>query len=140
MLIRAGRADLIGAVTALREAAGGLPHPALEAAALEHASFLENLAEEWDVLTRQVLLVIREPAHGSCPVSARALRAGHICGRWSCPQWTPSGVSVSVVTMVVRRISSRVFVGRRMELAALDAVLARAGNGDGSAAADPDPE
>jgi hypothetical protein len=102
VLIRAGRADLVGAVTALRETAGGLPHPALEAAALEHASFLENLAEEWDVLTRQVLLVIREPAHGSCPVSARALRAGHICGRWSCPRWTPSGVSVSVVTMVVR--------------------------------------
>jgi DNA-binding CsgD family transcriptional regulator len=35
--------------------------------------------------------------------------------------------------MVVRRISSPVFVGRRAELAALDAVLARAGNGDGSA-------
>jgi DNA-binding CsgD family transcriptional regulator/tetratricopeptide (TPR) repeat protein len=35
--------------------------------------------------------------------------------------------------MVVRRISSPVFVGRRPELAALDAVLARAGNGDGSA-------
>jgi predicted ATPase len=35
--------------------------------------------------------------------------------------------------MVVRRISSPVFVGRRSELAALDAVLARAGNGDGSA-------
>jgi DNA-binding NarL/FixJ family response regulator/tetratricopeptide (TPR) repeat protein len=35
--------------------------------------------------------------------------------------------------MVVRRISSPVFVGRRSELAALDAVLARAVNGDGSA-------
>jgi DNA-binding CsgD family transcriptional regulator/tetratricopeptide (TPR) repeat protein len=35
--------------------------------------------------------------------------------------------------MVVRRVSSPVFVGRRPELAALDAVLARAGNGDGSA-------
>ena len=30
ILIRAGRADLSAAVTALREAAGGLPHPALE--------------------------------------------------------------------------------------------------------------
>ena len=65
VVIRAGRADLTGAVTALREAAGGLPHPALEAAALEHASFLAGLAEERDVLTRQVLLVIREPAHGT---------------------------------------------------------------------------
>src|SRR5215469_496570 len=35
--------------------------------------------------------------------------------------------------MVVRRISSPVFVGRHSELAALDAVLARAANGDGSA-------
>jgi DNA-binding CsgD family transcriptional regulator/tetratricopeptide (TPR) repeat protein len=34
---------------------------------------------------------------------------------------------------VVRRISSPVFVGRRSELAALDAVLARAANGEGSA-------
>ena len=65
VVIRAGRADLSGAVTALREAAGGLPHPALEAAALEHAEFLAGLAEERDVLTRQVLLVIREPAHGT---------------------------------------------------------------------------
>lgn len=35
--------------------------------------------------------------------------------------------------MGVRRISSPVFVGRRSELAALDAVLARAGDGGGSA-------
>jgi len=35
--------------------------------------------------------------------------------------------------MVVRRISSPVFVGRRLELAALDEVLARAANGNGSA-------
>jgi len=65
VVIRAGRADLTGAVTALREAAGGLPHPALEHAALEHAAFLAGLAAERDVLTRQVLLVIREPSHGT---------------------------------------------------------------------------
>ena len=65
ILIRAGRADLSAAVTALRETAGGLPHPALEAAALEHAAFLDGLAADRDVLTRQVLLVIREPAHGT---------------------------------------------------------------------------
>ena len=65
ILIRAGRADLSAAVAALREAAPGLPHPALEQAALEHAAFLEDLAAERDVLTRQALLVIREPAHGT---------------------------------------------------------------------------
>jgi hypothetical protein len=65
VLVRAGRADLSAAVAALRETAPGLPHPALEQAALEHAGFLEGLATERDVLTRQALLVIREPGHGA---------------------------------------------------------------------------
>ncbi len=65
VLVRAGRADLSASVAALREAAPGLPHPALEQAALEHASFLEGLAAERDVLTRQALLIVREPGHGT---------------------------------------------------------------------------
>jgi hypothetical protein len=65
ILVRAGRADLSGAVASLREAAPGLPHPALEQAALEHASFLEGLAADRDVLTRQALLIVREPGHGA---------------------------------------------------------------------------
>ena len=65
ILIRAGRADLTGAVTALRDAAPALPHPALEYAALEHAAFLAGLAAERDVLTRQALLILREPGHGT---------------------------------------------------------------------------
>ena len=65
ILVRAGRADLTAAVAALREAAPALPHPALEQAALEHASFLEGLAAERDVLTRQALLIVREPGHGT---------------------------------------------------------------------------
>jgi len=82
ILIRAGRADLSAAVTALRETAGGLPHPALETAALEHAAFLDGLAADRDVLTRQVLLVIREPAHdttrpgGGTAAARAAQRAG----------------------------------------------------------------
>ena len=81
VLVRAGRADLSGAVAALREAAPGLPHPALEQAALEHASFLEGLAAERDVLTRQALLIVREPGHGAArpggTAAGRALqRAG----------------------------------------------------------------
>ena len=74
VLIRAGRAELSTAVTALRDAAPALPHPALEQAALEHAWFLEGLAAERDVLTRQALLILREPGHGT---AGRALqRAG----------------------------------------------------------------
>jgi len=65
ILVRAGRADLSAAVAALREAAPALPHPALEQAALQHAGFLEHLAAERDVLTRQALLIVREPGHGA---------------------------------------------------------------------------
>ena len=65
ILVRAGRADLSAAVAALREAAPALPHPALEQAALEHARFLDGLAAERDVLTRQALLILREPGHGT---------------------------------------------------------------------------
>jgi hypothetical protein len=76
ILVRAGRADLSAAVAVLREAAPALPHPALEQAALEHAGFLEGLAAGRDVLTRQALLVLREPGHGG-GTSGRALqRAG----------------------------------------------------------------
>src|SRR5207247_850611 len=61
ILVRAGRADLSAAVAALRDAAPALPHPALEQAVLEHAAFLDGLAAERDVLTRQALLIVREP-------------------------------------------------------------------------------
>jgi PrgI family protein len=82
ILVRAGRADLSAAVAALREAAPALPHPALEQAALEHAAFLDQLAADRDLLTRQALLILREPAHGAGvpgagPAAGRALqRAG----------------------------------------------------------------
>jgi PrgI family protein len=75
ILIRAGRADLSAAVAALEDAAPALPHPALEAAALDHAAFLAGLADGRDLLTRQVLLVVREPRRGG-PAAARASGAG----------------------------------------------------------------
>ena len=82
VLIRAGRADLTSAVAGLREAAPGLPHPALEQAALEHAQFLDGLAAERDVLTRQALLVTREPGHGGTRAGAgtAAARAAQRAG------------------------------------------------------------
>jgi hypothetical protein len=61
-VVRAEPVDLAPAITRLRGAAGGLPHPALEAAALDHARFLAELAATRDLLSRDVLVVFRDPA------------------------------------------------------------------------------
>lgn len=62
VLVRVERADLAAHLRQLDQTAGGLPHPALEAAARDHARFLSELAGRRDVLRRQTLLVLREPA------------------------------------------------------------------------------
>jgi hypothetical protein len=61
VLVRAERLDLSGQIAELREQAGGLPHPALEQAAREHAEYLDQLGRATDLLRRQVLLILREP-------------------------------------------------------------------------------
>ena len=62
ILVRAEPVDLAPALERLLEAAPGLPHPALEAAARGHARFLADLAARRDLLRREVLVVLREPA------------------------------------------------------------------------------
>jgi len=74
-LVRSNRVDLRGLVEGIEEAAGGLPHPALEAAAREHAGFLRSLGARRDALSRQVLLCFREPGRGSPEESSSSL--GH---------------------------------------------------------------
>jgi hypothetical protein len=61
VLVRAQPLDLTGQVDDLRARAFAQPHPALRAAALEHAEFLTRLAGHGVLLRRQVLLVLREP-------------------------------------------------------------------------------
>ncbi len=61
VVVRTDRIDLTSIVAALETAAGGLPHPGLEAAARSHAGFLAQLAGRSDLLSRQLLLVLREP-------------------------------------------------------------------------------
>jgi hypothetical protein len=61
LLVRADRMDLAEAIDALLQAAPNLPHPALEDAARGHAGFLAGLDAQRDLLTRQCLLVLREP-------------------------------------------------------------------------------
>ncbi|MFF9897757.1 PrgI family mobile element protein [Streptomyces longispororuber] len=61
ILIRAERLDLSSQIRELRAYAAHLPHPALEQSAREHVDFVERLAQEAELLRRQVLLVLREP-------------------------------------------------------------------------------
>lgn len=67
VLIRAERLDLSTQIGELRQYAPSLPHPALEAAAREHADYLAQLAQSTDLLRRQILLVLREPLGPSLP-------------------------------------------------------------------------
>lgn len=62
IVVRAERVDLSSSTAGLRVAAPALPHPALEAAAVAHAEFLEELTARQDVLRRSVFLVFREPS------------------------------------------------------------------------------
>jgi hypothetical protein len=67
VLVRTQRLDLSGQITELRTRAGGLPHPALEHAAREHAEYLAHLGDQTDLLRRQVLLILREPLGAAAP-------------------------------------------------------------------------
>ena len=82
VLVRSTPVDLTGPVAALRNAAGGLPHPALETAARDHADFLAGLAESRDLLSREVLLVLRDPTsrNGSGTGNGAADRVRRLAG------------------------------------------------------------
>ncbi|WP_043848158.1 PrgI family protein [Amycolatopsis keratiniphila] len=67
ILVRAERLDLSHQINDLREAAPGLPHPMLETAAREHATYLDQLRRSTDLLRRQVLIVLREPVRAAGP-------------------------------------------------------------------------
>jgi hypothetical protein len=60
LLVRAEPVDLAGTIDGLLDAAPALPHPALEAAARDHAAFLADLAARRDLLRREVLVVLRQ--------------------------------------------------------------------------------
>ena len=64
ILIRARPAGLAAMSARIRAGTPGLPHPALEQAALSHAAFLDDLAAGRDLLARQILIAVREPAPG----------------------------------------------------------------------------
>jgi len=67
LLVRAEPIDLGPAIDALLAAAPGLAHPALEAAARDHAAFLGELARRRDLLRREVLVVLRQASGPDAP-------------------------------------------------------------------------
>lgn len=81
IVLRSERADLGAAVTAIRTAAPGLPHPALEQAALAHAAFLDELSLTHRILRREVLLVARAVA--SSAASTVGAHVAEMCGALS---------------------------------------------------------
>jgi hypothetical protein len=77
ILIRTRRIDLSTLVADLEHAAGGLEHPALEAAARDHAAFLAEISSRQQLLGRQVLLIAREPAAGGASEAAARIARRH---------------------------------------------------------------
>lgn len=85
ILVRAVPLDLTAHLTALREQSSRLPHPALAGAAADHARHLVALAAHrgaGELLTRQILLVLREPTPtgrdtATAAASTRLLRRVH---------------------------------------------------------------
>jgi hypothetical protein len=61
ILIQTRCADLSDLSTQVTSAAARLPHPALERAALGHGDYLRELSSTRELLTREVLIVIRDP-------------------------------------------------------------------------------
>jgi hypothetical protein len=80
VLVRIERADLAAHLRHLDQTAGALPHPALETAAREHTRFLAELAGRRDVLRRQTLLVLREPALPARAAPILQRRADELAG------------------------------------------------------------
>ncbi|MDF5758800.1 PrgI family protein [Spongiactinospora sp. TRM90649] len=64
ILVRTRPVDLSPLIAGVERQADTLPHPALAQAAAEHAAFLTELAQSADLLSRQVLIVLREQAAG----------------------------------------------------------------------------
>lgn len=73
IVVSAARHDLTPHAQALLDVADRLPHPALRAAATDHAGFLLDLDAEREPLHRQVLTVV--PARHTVETTTRALTA-----------------------------------------------------------------
>ncbi|MGN9779823.1 PrgI family protein [Nonomuraea sp. ZG12] len=71
ILARACPVDLAAVIDALDQRTRSLPHPALSNAASQHIAFLDELNASRDLLTRQVLVVLRDHSTASGRRSVR---------------------------------------------------------------------
>ncbi len=83
LVVRTERVDVDTLASELDQAAGGLPHPALEQCARDHAAFLGELARRRDVLRRAWLVVFRDPttAEASVRLARRAEEAAALLAK-----------------------------------------------------------
>lgn len=86
ILVRAEHTDLLQLADQIAAGAPSLPDPGLEAAAREHAAFLTDLGGARDLLRRQVLVCLRDPArtgsvHRWADQAAQALAAAEVTAR-----------------------------------------------------------
>jgi hypothetical protein len=133
-LIRAERLDLAPQIAELRARAGGLPHPALEAAARDHADYLDTLTQHADLLRRQVLLVLRESTHAAVSPAGMARLPWR---RGTAVSDVDPGVRLAAEQRLVRRLSEAVdllspagIVVTALDAPAATGVLAAACNPD----------
>ena len=115
IVIRAGRIDLSAAIGVISRNEPYLPHPAVRAAAADHAAFLSDLEHGRGLLARQVILAAREPP----PAVARSRRAA-----------PPAAMAVAAPAAgrAVRRLheAASALAGAGVTVQALDAAQATA--------------
>lgn len=113
IVIRAGRVDLSAAIGAIDRNQPYLPHPAVQAAAADHAEFLAGLERGRGLLARQVILAAREPV----PVTGRSRRTTPV-----------SGMAAQAAARATRRLheAAGALIGAGVTVQVLDAAQATA--------------
>ena len=120
ILIQARPVDLSGLAAPIIETADGLPDPALEQAARDHAAFLDELGAAHDLLVRQVLIVI-----GDTTTHQQAdLRPWAKAGRQRAARDVGAAVALRRADEAVRSLRALGIATEVLDAAACTAVLA----------------